>query len=669
MTGGRRLLRLLAALLAGGWLVVLVLLYRKPGTRPTEARDEIARTLVAEAGSVHDRMRFRDFEYVETRGGEGRFRLLAAEALRFDVEWEKKFRLKDVMFETGPAAVSSGVRLYAPRAEFTEDSRAFRVFDGVEIVGEEARISGEAFHYEPVKRELVSEGPVTAERGRLVIHADGAVVATQDGQVFLTGNVRLRGRSEKGEALDLESPHVELSRGGTIRATGDETVARSRGIVIRARSLERSTDGDGDRLRAEGDAILVLAPVAGRLPGAAMVFGEGIDLVRDSASLPSFLAVTSTPPSLSEIELAPGPRENGRSGISVRLEARFKSGVLSEIDAPSRLTAREAAGPDVRPGGGLRTLAAGSARLTFGPDGQLDVGLFEGGVSVTDGTRASVKGAVATLRGADDAAVVTGTPAEYRDPEATLVASTIAYGRRDDRIDASGQVRASFIGEGRPGLFGERGGGPLFSESDTLRLTDGRKHLRLAGNVRAWQKENVLRCESLFVDDDDRSVRAEKNVHVFFRRETAARSSGRKGVSGAAGGTETINASGDLLTHREAERFVRIEGHAEVISGAWQMTADVTDLRLGAERNVEYAEARGSVILVDRLQHRRGEGTKATWRPETEIVTLEGQPATAVDGKGNRSTGALLTFRQGRSQVDVETGTVPSETTFKPEGS
>lgn len=665
MTEGRRRVRLLAAFLAGGWLVVVAVLYRKPGTEPSASHDEIAGTLVAEAGSVHDRMRFRGFEYVDMRGGERRFRLLAAEALRFDVEWERKFRLKDVMFES-PASASPVVRLYAPRAEFTEESRAFRVFDGVEISGEEARLSGEAFHYEPARRELVSEGPVTAQRGRLVIRADGAVVTTDDGRIFLTGNVRLRGRSEKGEVLDVESPRVELSRRGTILATGDETVARATGIVVRARSLERSREGDGDRLRAEGSAVLVLSPMTGRLPAAAMALGEVIDLVRDGSSLLSLLAVTSTPPSLSEIELAPGPRENARTGISARMEARFERGVLSEMSAPSTLTAREAAGPDARPGGGLRTLVAGSARISFEKQGRLDVGLFEGGVSVTEGTRTSLKGAVATLRGQDDAAVVTGTPAEYRDTDAALVARTIVYARRDDRIDASGQVRASFTGEGRPGLFGERDGGPLFSESDVFHLTEGRKHLQLAGNVRAWQKENVLRSETLFVDDAARSVRAEKNVRVFFRRDAAVRTSGRTGGST---GSETINASGDVLTHVESERFVRIEGHAEVVSGAWQMTADVTDLRLGADRSIQYAEARGSVILEDRSQHRHGEGTKATWRPETEIVTLEGKPATAVDGKGNRSTGAFLTFRQGRSQVDVETGTVPSETTFKPEGS
>ena len=105
-------------------------------------------------------------------------------------------------------------------------------------------------------------------------------------------------------------------------------------------------------------------------------------------------------------------------------------------------------------------------------------------------------------------------------------------------------------------------------------------------------------------------------------------------------------------------------------SGVFTMSSDVTDIRLAPDRTIEYTEARGAVVVEDRAQHRRGEGAKAIWRPKTEAVTLEGSPATALDGKGNRSAGAVLTFRQGRSQVDVETnGSVPTETILKPEGS
>src|SRR5450759_1952119 len=134
--------------------------------------------------------------------------------------------------------------------------------------------------------------------------------------------------------------------------------------------------------------------------------------------------------------------------------------------------------------------------------------------------------------------------------------------------------------------------------------------------------------------------------------------------------SETVNAAGDVLVHREAERFVRLEGHATMTSGVFTLSSDVTDIRLAPDRTIEYTEARGAVVVEDRADHRRGEGAKAIWRPQTEAVTLEGSPATALDGKGNRSTGAVLTFRQGRSQVDVETdGSVPTETILKPEGS
>src|SRR5262249_60686645 len=81
------------------------------------------------------------------------------------------------------------------------------------------------------------------------------------------------------------------------------------------------------------------------------------------------------------------------------------------------------------------------------------------------------------------------------------------------------------------------------------------------------------------------------------------------------------------------------------------------------------AEAGGSGRREARERRRRGEGTKATWRPTTDLVTLDGAPATAVDGKGNRLTGAVLTFRQGRSRVDVESSTtVGSEAVLHPEG-
>jgi lipopolysaccharide export system protein LptA len=671
VTGTNRIARRAVAAAGVAWIAVLFLTYRKPGARPADSRGDVADTLVAEAGAVQDRMRFRDFDYVETRGDEGRFRLRAAEALRFEENWERKFRLKDVEFEATPEGSTHPVRLFAPRAEFVERSKAFRVFDGVEIVGEESTLRGPSFRYEPAGRTLVSEGAVSAERGRLVIKADAGTVRTNDGVVLLGGGVELRGRGEDGRPLRLSSPKLELSRGGQILAEGEGTVLRSEEFVIRSRTLERRKEGDGDRVRSSGSATLVVAPSPRGLPAATLVSGDLLELQRDAFGQPAWVEASSAG-GKAQIDVAPSPRLPARRARSPRFTGRFRDARLAEIDVPAALEAWEAALPGGPPGSGLKTLEAGGGRFVFTPAGKLDVASFREGVRMADGVRASMRGTEATLRGADDTAVLSGTaeaPAEYRDERGSLTAATLSYARRDDRIDASGHVRASWSGEGRGGLLGNRDDGPLHSESETLRLSDGRSKLRLTGNVRAWQKESVLRSELLELDDANRTLRAERNVRVFLRREAAPRGAVPAAAGKGAPPGETINATGDLLTHREADRLIRIEGHANLVSGSWEVTSDVADFHLTPDRAVEYAEARGTVALEDRSQRRKGNGTKATFRPQAEVVTLEGSPAVAFDGKGNRTTGAVLTFRQGRSQVDVETGGVASETTLRPEGS
>ena len=166
-----RLGRALVVALAFAFAVLVVVSYRKPGARTEGAKDPVAETLLAEANGARDRMRFRDFQYDETRESEGRYRVTASEAVRFEEKGGRLFRLKDVVFESRESKEGRSVSIRAPRAELAEGSRAFRVFDGVEVAGEEMRVTGESFRYDPARRLLASEGPVDATRGGLVANA------------------------------------------------------------------------------------------------------------------------------------------------------------------------------------------------------------------------------------------------------------------------------------------------------------------------------------------------------------------------------------------------------------------------------------------------------------------------------------------------------------------
>ncbi|MDL2718017.1 MAG: LptA/OstA family protein [Acidobacteriota bacterium] len=680
MTRSRHVARAGILALVAGFTLVVVFSYSKPGARTEGARDPVAETLLKESGGKRDTMRFRDFQYDETRASEGRYRVRATEAVRFEEKGEKLFRLKDVVFESREGVGERVISVRAPRAEMTEGSRAFRIFDGVRIDGEETSLSAASFRYDPVHRLLASEGPVAALRGALVAHAASGKLGVQDGNLVLDGDAHLSGRSEGGRALDLVAPHVVVFRDGRLDATGGAVLKTDR-FVLRSESVSRLAEPEGSRLRAATDAFLLVLPDGDQPPAALTAQGEILEVRIDASGQPSGLEADGGSANLARLDLGPAGASNasGTSGArrarAPHFTGRFENGRFRELTVPARLDSAESGRAGGPAGSGLRTLTAGFARVLFLPDGRsIETAVFENGVQLTDGKRAILTAPHGSLRGRDDTAVFSGeadVPARYHDERGTIAARSLSWNAREEQLDAAGAVKASYApgsGPGRGGFLGGDGKNPFFSESDSLRLLSRKSSLVLTGSVRAWQNENVLRCGTLELDDAAKTMRATQKVQAFFRRETTP----AKGTRTPTGGrpSETINAAGDVLIHREEERFVRLEGHATMTSGIFTMSSDVTDIRLSPDRTVEYTEARGAVVVEDRAQHRRGEGTKAIWRPETEAVTLEGSPATALDGKGNRSTGAVLTFRQKSSQVDVETdGSVPTETILKPEGS
>jgi lipopolysaccharide export system protein LptA len=672
MMSRRQVARASVAAAAGAFTLLVLLSYHKPGARTEGARDPVAETLLREAGGKRDTMRFRDFQYDETRASEGRYRVRASEAVKFEEKGEKLFRLKDVVFESREGPHARVVSVRAPRAELVEGSRAFRVFDDVRIEGEETSVSASSFRYEPAQRVLASEGPVTALRAGLVAHADSGRLDVRDGHIILDGEARLRGRLEGRRAFDLSAPHVILSRDGKMEATGGAVLKTDR-FVLRSESVSRLEEADGSRLKATSNAFLLVLREGNQPPAALTAQGDVLEMKVAASGQPATLAAEGRGDDPARLDLGPSDEAGARRARAPRFSGRFERGRFRELTVPERLDAAETSAAGGPPGSGLRTLVAGFARVLFQDDGRsIETATFENGVEATDGTRAVLKAPHGTLRGRDETAVFSGepdVPARYRDERGAIAARTLSWSGREERLDAAGAVKASYLpGAGRSGFLGGDGKSPFFSESETLLFLGRAEKLVLGGSVRAWQNENVLRCGSLEVDDAAKTMRAEQKVQAFFRRETTPVKGTRPPPGGRA--SETVNATGDVLVHREEDRFVRLEGHATMTSGTWTMSSDVTDIRLAPDRAIEYTEARGSVVVEDRAQHRRGEGTKAIWRPQTEAVTLQGSPATALDGKGNRSTGAVLTFRQGRSQVEVETDeSVPTETILKPEGS
>ena len=663
----RRLRRSLAVLALGGFPLLVVLSYRPAGARTEAARGAVAETLLRESAGVRDRLRFEEFDYSESEGDDEVYRLRAAEAIAFAEGADRTFRLKDVTFLTRDPASGRSAVLAAPRAEFVPSTKAFRVFEGVRVEGEGISVGSSSFRYDPPTRLLVSEGPVTAVRDGLVGRAKSGSVESGAGVVRFRDDVRLGGTDDRGRRVLLTAAEVDLVRGGAIEARGDVSLKTDE-LLLHGATLRREAAGEGGRVVAAGAVEAVLVPDG---PGSALetparAVGEHLELQTDARGTPGRLLLSGAP---ARLDLPPAAASGARRAVSESFEATLDGGILRRVTVPGDFTLEEAA-PPARTGERrpplARQLAAGSGQLTFGPDGtSIETAVLDGGVTLAEGPRAKASAPRASLRSEDEAAVFAGTPgdpARYQDESSRVTATVLTWFRRDERIEGAGNVKTSFQGREGSEILGSASEAPVFSESDFLRVEPALRTVLLTGNVTAWQEENVLRGQSILLDDRDRSLRAEGAVKAVLRRRRADPKTRGTVV-------ETITASGGVLTHREKERLLRIEGASSVVSGTWTMKADVTDVVLGPDRTIDHAEARGNVVVEDRADGRRGEGSRATWSPRSDTVSLEGRPATALDGKGNRMTGALLRFQRGSGRVDVETGPgIPSQGVLRPEG-
>ncbi|HYN43571.1 MAG TPA: hypothetical protein VE129_17470, partial [Thermoanaerobaculia bacterium] len=441
MTGRtRRLLRRTLAFLAfGGFPLLVVLSYRPSGARTLEAREEVARTLLRESQGVRDRLRFEDFDYSESEGDAEVYRLRAAEAIAFAEGADRMFRLKDVTFQSRDATTGRTAVVAAPRAEFVPSTKAFRVFEGVRIDGEGVGIRSVSFQYDPTRKLLVSEGPVTALRDGLVATALQGSVETAAGVVRFRNDVRLGGVDDRGRRFALSAREVDLRRGGGFSARG-AVVLKTDELLLRGDEAEREPLGGADRLSARGSVEAILIPAQGGKPTAPIrAAGESLELRRDATGAPGDLLLTGIP---ARLDIPPEGPTGARRAIATSFEATLAGGKLKRVTVPGPLTLAESA-PLAPPGAktppAARFLTAGSGQLSFGPDGKtLETAVLDGGVTLAEGTRTSVRAPRATLRALDESAVFAGTvdePARYEDDKTRVLANVLTWFRRDERIE------------------------------------------------------------------------------------------------------------------------------------------------------------------------------------------------------------------------------------------
>ena len=269
---------------------------------------------------------------------------------------------------------------------------------------------------------------------------------------------------------------------------------------------------------------------------------------------------------------------------------------LAELNVPD-LPRRESARAGGPPGSGLRTFSAGFARLTFIAGLALDAGTFEKDVTGTDGTRATIRAPARDAPGPRRGAVFSGDPG--------VPADSPRRARHDLREDALLQPSGRARGRGRRACArrtrAPETAGSASSEDSTAPFFRSRTRFVSRAAPRrssspapcARGRTSVLRCRNSRAGrQGEGDARAPSTTSRVSSGDGAP--PGRPERRRHLPAPETVNAASDVLTHREAERFVRLEGHATITSGPWTMNADVTDASARPRRARSSTRRRGA---------------------------------------------------------------------------
>lgn len=237
-------------------------------------------------------------------------------------------------------------------------------------------------------------------------------------------------------------------------------------------------------------------------------------------------------------------------------------------------------------------------------------------------------------------------------PGVTVSADKITMTEETGRLDAIGNVAAQYQDDepvdGADGLFAD--GEPIFAAAERM-ISGERKGLVVyEGHARLWQKENRVEAERIAVDQVAATLEAKGAVRSRLR--------------GSEPGAVPTLVSSDELLYREEAKTASYSGSVALSQADLRVRGEELDAVIegddGAE--LESAEVRGNVEIIQVVSGRKGFGTRAVYEPGAGQVLLMGDPARAENADGEETRGARLTYRLDVEALLVEGDAEPAYT-------
>lgn len=219
----------------------------------------------------------------------------------------------------------------------------------------------------------------------------------------------------------------------------------------------------------------------------------------------------------------------------------------------------------------------------------------------------------------------------------------IDWDTRADRSFLRGQVRTSYSSQGQTGgatPFGETKS-PVFLTSDEAQFDHKAETGLYSGSARAWQGNNYVSADKLFLQQKEGKLSGERNVQSLLYDTTQTVSGKRSDVP--------VYVTAQKIFYSRENRHLRYEGGIDIRQGTDRITAGVANVYLKASNELSQAVVENNVVVTQ--PNRRATGDWAQFTADSETVVLRGNPAFVEDSESGSSQSAQITVNTRTKNV------------------
>jgi lipopolysaccharide transport protein LptA/LPS export ABC transporter protein LptC len=295
---------------------------------------------------------------------------------------------------------------------------------------------------------------------------------------------------------------------------------------------------------------------------------------------------------------------------------------------------------------GTQTITADKLTATFSPQtkdvDQLDA---SGNAKFVELDRNAIAEQISFAKGDEIVRLRGGEPTAW-DSRARARATEIDWDTKNQKSYLRGGASTTYYSQKSTG-----GATPFASTDKPVFLTaqsadfDHRTETALyKGNARAWQENNYVRGDQLFIQQRQGQLVADGNVQSLLY-DVKRKENGKETK-------QPVYVSSRRMTYNRDNRVVRYETDVDIRQGTDRIVGGAANIYLDEKNELSRTQIESNVTITQ--PNRRAVGDYAEYIAASESVTLRGNPARVDDAENGSSSGGEMTVFLRNNKVVSE---------------